>query len=289
MRIVLDLQACQSDSQFRGMGRYSMSLAKAIARQAGNHDIWIALNARFPDTVANIRFEFEGLLPKERIVTFSVPGPVAEKDDQNRWRARAAEVIREYFLAGLAPDIIHVSTLFEGSSQDVVSSIGIFEQDAISSVTLYDLIPLVLPDKYLPTQNLKDFYFRKLESLRMAKCLLAISEYTRQEAIKLLGLSPDSIVNILAAVDDSFKPRNISPEEKNFLQERYHFNRPIVLYSPGGFDERKNIRNLIAAYSNLAPGLRKTHQLMITSQITDHDTEIIHRLAKEHGIWLCTY
>src|SRR3989304_4154403 len=138
MRIVLDLQACQSESRFRGIGRYSMSLAKAIARQAGTNDIWIALNARFPDTIPNIRFEFEGLVPKEHIVTFSIPGPVAETNGQKGWRACAAEVIREYFLAGLAPDLIHISTAFEGSTEDVVSSIGAFEQDAISSVTVYD-------------------------------------------------------------------------------------------------------------------------------------------------------
>ena len=54
--------------------------------------------------------------------------------------------------------------------------------------------------------------------------------------------------------------------------------------SPGGFDERKNIHNLIIAYSNLPPGLRKTHQLLITSQITHKDAKIIYDFAKKHGL-----
>ncbi len=284
MRIVLDLQACQSDSRFRGIGRYSMSLSKEMARQAGNHEIWIALNDRLQDTVPNVRHNFDGLIPKDHIVTFSVPGQIANMGDQNRWRVHAADVIREYFFAGLSPDIVHISTLFEGTYQDVVSSIGVFAQDTISSVTLYDLIPLALPDKYLPTQYAKEFYFKKLEYLKRSKCLLAISEYTRQEAIRLLGLSPDSIVNIGAAVDDSFRPQKISPEEKKNLQEKYAFGKSIVLCSPGGFDERKNIPNLIAAYSKLTPDLRKTHQLMITSHITDPEAEAIYRLAKKQGL-----
>src|SRR6266540_3698537 len=109
MRIVIDLQSCQSNSRFRGVGRYSMSLTKAIARQADGHEIWIALSDRFPDTIPQIRLEFEGLVPRERIVTFSVPGPVAEDNPENTWRARSAELLREYFLAGLNPDIVHVS------------------------------------------------------------------------------------------------------------------------------------------------------------------------------------
>ena len=37
MRIVIDLQGAQSESRFRGIGRYSLSLALAMARNAGDH------------------------------------------------------------------------------------------------------------------------------------------------------------------------------------------------------------------------------------------------------------
>jgi len=43
MRIVVDLQGAQSESRFRGIGRYSLGLAKAIAREAGQHEVWLAL------------------------------------------------------------------------------------------------------------------------------------------------------------------------------------------------------------------------------------------------------
>ena len=36
MRIVLDMQGAQTESRFRGIGRYSTALAQAIARNAAN-------------------------------------------------------------------------------------------------------------------------------------------------------------------------------------------------------------------------------------------------------------
>ena len=45
MRILIDLQAAQSlGSRDRGIGRYSLALVQAIARQKGQHEILLALN-----------------------------------------------------------------------------------------------------------------------------------------------------------------------------------------------------------------------------------------------------
>jgi len=63
MRIVIDLQGAQSTSRFRGIGRYSLSLALAMARNAGKHEIWLALNSAFPESILFIRHAFEGLIP----------------------------------------------------------------------------------------------------------------------------------------------------------------------------------------------------------------------------------
>ena len=43
MRIVIDLQGAQSNSRFRGIGRYSTSLAQAIIRNRGEHEVIIVL------------------------------------------------------------------------------------------------------------------------------------------------------------------------------------------------------------------------------------------------------
>src|ERR1700732_418115 len=98
MRIVLDLQGTQSDSRFRGIVRYSLALAQAIAEAAGQHDIWLALSGRFPDSIEPLRAVFADIIPPERIRVFELPGPVAEFDLANVWRMQAAELLREKFL-----------------------------------------------------------------------------------------------------------------------------------------------------------------------------------------------
>ena len=55
MRILIDMQGVQTESRFRGIGRYSMALAQAMARQAGDHEIWLLANARKPESIDAIR------------------------------------------------------------------------------------------------------------------------------------------------------------------------------------------------------------------------------------------
>ncbi|MHC1772679.1 MAG: glycosyltransferase family 4 protein [Flexilinea sp.] len=284
MRIVIDLQACQSVSRFRGIGRYSSSLAKAIIRQASDHEVWIVLSDRFPETIPDIRADFDELIPREHIVTFSISGPVAEVNFQNAWRTRSAELVREYFLEGLNPDIVHVSSLFEGWNHDVVSSIGILDNDITTTATLYDLIPFVNQETYLPNQRNKDYYLRKIQSLKKASCLLAISDYSKQEAIKLLGFKEESIINISAAADTQFKPHQFSFDEKSVLFNHYNITKPFIMYAPGGFDERKNIIGLITAFSFLPDDIRSNHQLVITGKIHEESYKKIIRHARTIGL-----
>lgn len=41
MRIVIDLQGAQSASRYRGIGRYTLELAKEMVRQRGEHEILV--------------------------------------------------------------------------------------------------------------------------------------------------------------------------------------------------------------------------------------------------------
>jgi O-antigen biosynthesis alpha-1,2-mannosyltransferase len=83
MRIVVDLQGAQTENRFRGIGRYSLALTKALLNVAHNHELWIALNGEFEETIDGIRTALDDLLPQNRIVVFDIPGPVAEADEAN--------------------------------------------------------------------------------------------------------------------------------------------------------------------------------------------------------------
>lgn len=284
MRIVIDLQGAQTDSRFRGIGRYSLGLALGIARNAGEHEIWLVLNAALPQSIPQLRRAFEGLIPQERIRVFDIPAPVAEHDQANGWRTRASEKIREYFIAQLRPDAVLVTSLFEGYVDDGVESVGMFSSGAHTAVILYDLIPLLNPDQYLGTPLQRDFYYRKIASLRNAGLLLAISDYSRHEAIEALDLKADCVVSISTAVDDRFQPDTHAPGELEEVLRRFGIGRKMVMYAPGGFDARKNIDGLMAAYALLPADIRTEHQLVIASKLGDAERFRLTQMQKQAGL-----
>lgn len=257
MRIVIDMQGAQTESRYRGIGRYTMALTQAIVRNCGEHEIILALNGLFPETVEGIRGAFHGLLPQSSIRVWQAIGPVREVQAGNDSRRRAAEAMREAFIQSLEPDLVHIPSLFEGFDQDAVLSIGRLDKTTPVSVTLHDLIPLLNPADYLENNPAFATYYRnKVDHLSRASLLLAISNSSAQEAVDCLHVSPSKVINTSEAADPMFRRVDILPSEREELLGRLHIRRPFALYSGGG-DERKNLPRLIEAYARLSRDLRK--------------------------------
>lgn len=253
-----------------------MALAQAIARNSRGHEVWIGLNGAFPDTVEGIRGAFDSWIPQERIVVWETVGPVAEADPSNRTRRWLAECLREDFLARLKPDVVHVSTLFEGWADDVTASIGkAGKGDYLTALTLYDLIPLAREKSYLRDHRVKAWYYEKLECLKKADVLLAISDFAAREAVDLLGLPQDHIFNISAANDGSFHRLPVSQENLWKTCTHYGIQRPYVMYA-GGMDPRKNLDGLIRAYAALPINVRREHQLVIAGTASPEELKKLH-------------
>jgi glycosyltransferase involved in cell wall biosynthesis len=284
MRIVLDLQGAQSESsRFRGIGRYSLALAKAIARAAGHHEVWLALSGRFPASIEPLCAEFANLILPERIRIFELPGPVAEATPANSWRRQAAELLREKFLADLCPDVVHLSTLFEGYGNEVVASVGRLDATLPIAVTLYDLIPLLRPEIYLSDLAFERNYMRRVQSLKRADVLLAISESSRREAIEALQIAPERITTIGAGLPPLFLGNEASIDELAALKARYGLRRPFVLYT-GGDDARKNLDGMIVAFALLPGNTRASYQLAIVCQLSEGARARLADLASKHGM-----
>lgn len=284
MRIVIDLQGAQSiGSRKRGIGRYSLSLAKAIVRNSGTHEVFVALNGLFADTIEPIRAAFEGLLPQERIRVWQAVGPVNGLRGENDWRRRTAELVREAFLTSLKPDIILITSLFEGLGDDVVTSIGMLSSSVPTAVILYDLIPLIHRQHYLENPVVAAWYENKLDHLRRASLLLSISESSRQEGIRYLSFPPERIVNISTAADPQYLPQPVSRQKRDGALKHYGLQRPFVMYT-GGIDYRKNIEGLIRSYARLAKPLRTNHQLAIVCSIEAPSRAALEALANEQGL-----
>lgn len=284
MRIVIDLQGAQSSgSRQRGIGRYSMSLTQGIIRNKGEHEVIIALNGLFPDTIEPIRAALDHLLPQQQIRVWHTPNQIHHAEPTNVWRRKAAELIRESFIASLQPDMVYVTSLFEGLCDDTVTSIGLLTQAIPTAVTLYDLIPLINRKSYLSNPAVEAWYENKLDQLRRANLTLAISESSRQEGIAYLGFSPDKVINVSTAADSQFQCVEINSTMERSIRERYGLAKQFVMYT-GGIDFRKNIEGLIRAFALLPKSLRENHQLAIVCSVQPASRQLLEALIKQQGL-----
>lgn len=276
MRIVIDLQGAQTESRFRGIGRYSLSLALAMVRNRGEHDIHLALNGMLSDSLESVRAAFEGLLPSENIHIWYAPGPVAEMDSANLERRKAAELIREGFIASLKPDIIHVSSMIEGFVDDAVTSVGRFDTKTPVSVSHYDLIPLLNPAQYLKwSRDYKQHYIGKVDELQRASLILSISKFSCAEGIEYLSVDEANSINISTAIDDNFQKLTISPADASVFLHNLGISKPYAFYT-GGSDERKNLTRLVQAFAALPEDVRGKYQLVFAGKIPPlHCSELI--------------
>lgn len=284
MRIVIDLQGAQSiGSRSRGIGRYTLSLTQAIIRNCEHHEIFIALNSVFSETIEPIRSKFKKLLPQQNIRVWHPIHPVSEFDPKNMWRRKTSELIREAFLASLEPDIVYITSLFEGLSDDAVVSISKLSKSIPVAVTLFDLIPFIHQKIYLNNLQTRSWYLNKIDNLCCADILLSISESSRQEGIQYLNLPSDRIVNISTAADSHFHKINILEDEALQLAKKYELSSPFIMYT-GGIDHRKNVEGLIRAFALIPQSIRRNYQLAIICSVTPESRQVIDNLVCEQGL-----
>jgi hypothetical protein len=123
MRIVIDMQGAQTESRFRGIGRYSLSLAQGIVRNRGEHEVFLVLNGMLNDSIENIRAAFADLLPQSHIRVWYAEGPVSDRDPANKARREVAELIRQACIDDLQPDVVHVTSAVEAISTTQPSAV----------------------------------------------------------------------------------------------------------------------------------------------------------------------
>jgi len=281
MRIVIDMQGAQTESRYRGIGRYTMAFAKAIVRNRGEHEVILALSGLFPETIEPIRDAFDGLLPQKNILIWHAPGPVSGSLDVER---EIAELIREYFFSTLQADFLIVSSLFEGYADNAVTSVGQLNTKIQTAVILYDLIPYLNQKIYLSSSpTYKSYYLKKIEYLKRADICFSISNFSKLEAELALGLLPENVVSISTAADDMFRKEKVDSDNEKKLRRKFNIKKGIILYT-GGSDERKNLPRLIEAFSKLPEHTRDAHQLVFVGKLSKDAIYFLYSIAKKNKL-----
>jgi glycosyltransferase involved in cell wall biosynthesis len=115
-------------------------------------------------------------------------------------------------------------------------------------VTIHDVIFLHYPDSFRP---LKRLYLQAMTgwSARHAAHIITVSEATRQDVIRLLGVPPNRVTAVHNGVGSQFRPY-LEHEHEAFRREHGIQGR-VILYL-GTLEPRKNVTTLITAFAAIA-------------------------------------
>jgi glycosyltransferase involved in cell wall biosynthesis len=170
------------------------------------------------------------------------------------------------------PLVYHVMSPFErGIELDDLWPPWVRESECRLVVTLYDLIPMVLRDRYLTDSywgSWATIWTARLGLIRSADHLLTISKRTADDAAERLGISRDRITVIDSGVSQKLSSQVESRAEADSVVKGLtrRIRRGFLLYV-GGDDPRKNLEGTIRAYALLPESLRRAHQLVIVCRL----------------------
>lgn len=128
-------------------------------------------------------------------------------------------------------------------------------------LTVHDLIGLLFPGNFPPVSRFYWSYWLP-RTMRWADQIIADSEHTKRDLIRLLNIPSERIEVVYLGVDKAFRPIE-EQATLEALRHKYSLPSDIILYV-GTLEPRKGLDTLITAYSVLAADI--PHHLVITGK-----------------------
>jgi glycosyltransferase involved in cell wall biosynthesis len=97
-------------------------------------------------------------------------------------------------------------------------------------------------------------------ALRKAARVVAVSQFTKSEIEKILGVGEGRIEVVYNAIDERFLHGHATESDRQLISQRYQVNYPFILYA-GAIRPHKNVVRTIEAFSTLRTELEKENQL----------------------------
>lgn len=127
-------------------------------------------------------------------------------------------------------------------------------------VTIHDLIPMILP-LYRGSLLVQIYTQLVASAARRADAVIADSECSQHDIIARLGIGAERVHTIYLAADARFKPID-DPAQMATVRARFDLPEKFLLYL-GGYDQRKNIRTIIEAFSLLPELYEEGYRLVL--------------------------
>jgi glycosyltransferase involved in cell wall biosynthesis len=254
MRIGLDFRPAQKiNSRRRGVGRFTRELIRALVESPGDHEFLLYTMAGVP-TGLDGRYRVRPLV--------HLPKPSRFNWILELWLfPRAAR--RDRLDLFHAPDLLPMPR---------ITACPVW-------VTIHDLIPWIFPEEYaLGTP--RDFRYaldRALDRARQADRILTVSEHSKQDICKRLGLPAERVTVIPEGCERG--PGPCPPEvARALVRHQLGISGPFLFYV-GGTDYRKNLFALLEGFRRIcASGYQGS--LVLAGETTDPRFPEAARLAE---------
>jgi alpha-1,3-rhamnosyl/mannosyltransferase len=145
---------------------------------------------------------------------------------------------------------------------------------ARKTVTLHDMTCWIMPEVHTPA-NVAAAKASADRVARRADGLITVSEWTKKDAVRLLGLPAERFQVIYPGVADAFF--EVTRADAARVREHYQLTRPYVLFV-GTIEPRKNLGRLLDAWQQLPRSLGEEFELILAGPVGWGDTGVVDRV-----------
>lgn len=267
MRIAIEVFGTQSESRFRGVGRYTHEFVNALLDLGTGHEFLLYAQEGAPGDYIPGRGRVD--------VRWLRPDPA-------KGERTLSDVYRR--LLGTNADGIDMLLLTNPSELRFDYVPPSPPLNGIKMVALvHDLIPLIFSEHYFrrwPGPEYARQYLRGLDRLRRYDAFVTNSAATRDDVIAHLGARKDRVTNIGAGGDGAFF--TAEPEDATDLLH-LGIDGPFV-FSVGSIEYRKNVNGLIDAFAGLPEDVRTSHRLVLTYNPNEDEANRVRGHANHRGV-----
>jgi glycosyltransferase involved in cell wall biosynthesis len=126
-------------------------------------------------------------------------------------------------------------------------------------LTVHDLLEHMYGSRNASSMRRSMHFYMTRRVLRRAARVIAVSQFTKNEIEKLLGIPDNRIEVVYNAIDERFLHGHASDADREMIAQRYLVNYPFILYA-GAIRPHKNVVRIIEAFSALKSELEKEQQ-----------------------------
>ena len=194
----------------------------------------------------------------------------------NRWRAQTLGLARRFGQGCLARNLRQLLARQQYDLYHEPNAIPL-PCDHPTVTTLPDL-SVVLHPEWHPAGRVAYYEEHFLPSLPRSQHFIAISEFTRQEVLRHLNISPERVTRVYCGIRPDLCPL---PKETTAATLRQLGLPPQYLLSVGTIEPRKNLLMLLRAYCSLPEELRCRWPLLLVGSWGWNSAEVAGFLSAE--------